>query len=171
MTDPKTVTVAVFYFLAAGGLTVFGLLCLLKPRAALKLSRMWSTIPRKLRPDAAWDALPPATVPSRPIGFVLFLIGLFLVLQPLSRRGLLNQRSTSTGARDLLHTWPSLIFALALLSISVFMLVDPLGLWCFFLGKNRQQYPEQYKRTPGAIFLALIFLGASLFLLFSLFVK
>jgi hypothetical protein len=58
--------------------------------------------------------------------------------------------------------------AVVFFALSIYMLIDPLGLYCFFVRKRREDYAASFRRGWAVTAMALVFVAVTGYLLFSL---
>jgi hypothetical protein len=167
----KIILTALF-FLGLAGFGLYGLLACFWPEKAVKCARIWTGLVRMQSPAADWDAVDRAMVPPRPVGFLFFLVALFAIY--LSLQTILADESVATATVHVLparfgHRFSAIeLAAVVFFVVSIYMLVDPLGLYCFFLRKRREQYAARFRRGWAVTAMALVFVAVTGYLLFSL---
>ena len=67
----------VLYVIGMTAISTYGFLCLLWPERAYKVTRAWMFLVRAQRPDIDWEPYIRRLVPPRPIGLLVFLMGLW----------------------------------------------------------------------------------------------
>jgi hypothetical protein len=153
------------WFLGAGTITAFGLLCCFWRDEAIKCARIWTHMIRIQQPDADWRSLDRTMVPPRIVGFLMFLAGLWLLFLPLPALfGHVSMPVVAVPAAPSPRQgvdWTLAISAICFLGLSVYMLIDPIGLFCFFTRQKRDKYPPKYKRGWAATVTALLFIITS----------
>lgn len=169
---PKIILTAL-YFLALFGFAGYGLLACFWRARAVKYARTWTAIVRMQSPSGDWDAVNRSMVPPRPIGFLLFLVALCAIY--FSLQTILADRSVAGATLPILppesqHHLISVIgiAAFSFFALSIYMLVDPLGLYCFFTGKSREHYVARFRRGWAVTGIALVFLAVTGYILVGL---
>jgi hypothetical protein len=165
------IAIILFYFLVAAAFSTYGLLSCFWPEKAYRAARAWNVLIRLQRPDIDWDPYIRRQVPPRVVGFFLFLFGIWMFFFPLAgpvayvRKHFVGS-AQGVAAHGLHPDWLSLFFLLVFVIASAYLLVDPIGLFCFFTRQPRNQYPTKYKRGWAVSVLGISFLTASLVALF-----
>jgi hypothetical protein len=152
---------------------VFGLLACFWREKATKCARIWTSIARAQAPDADWSHVDRTMVPPRPLGFLLFLAALWMLYLPL--HAMFRHVPVSTprvpSLPVLSHSVDrtSAIAAICFFVMSVYMLIDPIGLYCIFTRQKRDKFPRKGKRGWPVVATALAFITVSGYLLFKVF--
>jgi hypothetical protein len=160
------------YFLALFGFAGYGLLACFWRERAVKYARTWTALIRMQSPTADWDSVNRSMVPPRPIGFLLFLVALCAIY--FSLRAVLAARPMAVATLPVLpaesHHFSSAIglAAFSFFGLSIYMLIDPLGLYCFFTRQSREHYAPRFKRGWAVTGMALVFLAVTGYLLLGL---
>jgi len=168
----KNFAIIIFYFLAVGALMVFGLLTCFWREQAIKCARIWTSLIRAQYPHADWSYLDRTMVPPRPLGFLLFLAALWMLYLPLSAMlGHVPAPKLAPAVQSLPHhvDRTMAVAAICFFSISVYMLIDPIGLYCFFTRQKRDKFPRDGKRGWAVTAMALCFIIVTGILLFTVF--
>jgi|ERR1700735_463256 len=164
------VILTALYFLALSAITIYGLLSCFWREQALKLSRIWTSLARMQAPDADWNHVDRTLVPPRPVGFFIFLAGLWMLYQ-----SLVMVFGKASGPRP--STSPILVrshnfdltAAICFFAMSVYILADPIGFLCLFTFQKRSEFHKKGKRGWAVVAMALVFIIVSGYLLFIVF--
>jgi hypothetical protein len=120
---------------------------------------------RMQQPNIDWEFLDRSMVPPRVGGFLIFLGGIWLLYLPLPALfGYVSAPVVAARAVPSHFHYVDLtlaISAICFLGTSVYMLIDPIGLFCLFTRQKRDKYPRKYKRGWAAIVMALVFIVGS----------
>lgn len=169
----KSFFIITFYFLAVGALMVFGLLACFWRKQATKWARIWNSVARAQAPDADWSYVDKRMVPPRPLGFLLFLAALWMLYLPLHAMFAHVPASEPTAPSIQLpsrHVDRTMAVAsICFFGMSVYMLIDPIGLYCIFTRQKRDKFPRRGKRGWPVVAMALTFVIASGYLLILVF--
>jgi hypothetical protein len=161
-----------FYFFGLGSIAIYGLLVFFWRDKALKCAQLWIEPARRRAPNANWRHVERKLVPPRPVGILLSLAALGILYTSLrtalGRSGpdaLLSVVPRPASRVDLTMAVAGVCFFAA----SVYILIDPLGLYCFFTRQKRATYPRIYKRGWPVTAMALAFIAGSCYFLFVVF--
>lgn len=145
----------------AAALIALGLATLLRQDTAVRVARLWT----------GWSSAPQ----SRSLGFGYILAGLVLLIGPLFEifgHVPISKTATTTPV-SYPHSvdTPMAIAGILSFGLSVYMLADPLGLYCFFKRQKRDRFPGHYRRGWPVTIMALTFIALTGYFLYSLIMR